>query len=224
MLQRAGDTLFVLRDRIDKLSPPSWREVRDAAGNVAPVDWSRLRTLKGWRDMVRERPGLMLGLCLMVLMSSLLVLQWQSSAPSGPVFSGFRYYYDIGTGKLFTAPDTDVPLVYAPSGASLTDDLPGGVRAMVYACGDCGNPAQRKIAYITTRVPVKTAAKLIPSGSFGNPAATDVALVAAIPSQSPDSPQPTILWHPEGSMEGKSIRASIDKLCGGAAPVPCESP
>lgn len=48
-----------------------------------------------------------------------------------------RYFFDLNTGMLFLADVAALPPVEAPSG-TLPDGKPAGVRAHVYACGECG--------------------------------------------------------------------------------------
>ncbi len=46
------------------------------------------------------------------------------------------YYYDLGTGKVFLAKSDQTPPVEAPGGPS-GSGMPMGVRAYLFACGEC---------------------------------------------------------------------------------------
>lgn len=140
LLHRLGDTLFMLRDRLDKLSPPSWRDVRDAAGNIEPVDWSRLRTFKGWRDMLRERPGVVGGFAgvIMLIAAASLLLQFRTP----PERVETIWYFNESTQKLVAAEDQLSPARATAVGA---DDL---VRAYVYSCGECSDESSLFVGYL----------------------------------------------------------------------------
>jgi len=62
------------------------------------------------------------------------------------------WYYDLNTGTLFTAPSGQLPPINAPSGPTPSGE-PAGVRAFVFACGECANPADRFPAYLQKFTP-----------------------------------------------------------------------
>jgi hypothetical protein len=57
------------------------------------------------------------------------------------------WFYDLGSGKLFRAKSTAVPPIDAPSGV-LIDGEPAGVRARVFACGDCNDESKRFVGWL----------------------------------------------------------------------------
>ncbi len=59
--------------------------------------------------------------------------------------AGQVYFYDLSTGELFAASPSRLPPIAAPSdtGGNLQ-----GVRAYVYACGDCSDSQPREIGYL----------------------------------------------------------------------------
>ncbi len=63
----------------------------------------------------------------------------------------YHFFYDLNTGKLFVADALEIAPIEAPSGKpfALPDgtEIPAGVRAFVYACGEC-DPKTRKIGYL----------------------------------------------------------------------------
>lgn len=75
-------------------------------------------------------------------------LYWQlKPAPRGQPPQA-EWYYDLNTGKLFTA-RIESPPIDAPSG-KLPDGKPAGVRAHVYSCGRCDLEADRQVAWLET--------------------------------------------------------------------------
>ena len=85
---------------------------------------------------------------LLVLALAAIVVQMRPPSVGGPVEI---WYYDLNTSELFTAKSDQLPPTDAPSdgtGADTNPTIPAGVRAYVYSCGDCDNPADRIIAWL----------------------------------------------------------------------------
>ncbi len=57
------------------------------------------------------------------------------------------WFYDLGTGQLFRAKSNVLPPIESPSGP-LPNGEAAGVRAKVFACGDCDDPANRFIGWV----------------------------------------------------------------------------
>ncbi len=57
------------------------------------------------------------------------------------------YYFDIDSGQLFTAKSNEIPPIDSPSGANK------GVRAYVFACGDCADESQRFTGWLEMYTP-----------------------------------------------------------------------
>ena len=75
--------------------------------------------------------------------------QARSSTPQRP--PTHEWFYDLNTGKIFSAPADQVPPIAAPSGAT-KDGQPAGVRARVLSCGKC-TESQQFVAYLETYTP-----------------------------------------------------------------------
>ncbi|MCX5658738.1 MAG: hypothetical protein NTW19_03330 [Planctomycetota bacterium] len=122
------------------------------------------------------------------------------------------YYFDLGTGGLYAAPSNSPMPMPAPSGKLGPNGTLGGVRAYVFACGNCAEPAARFTGYIETIDP----ASLVPPPAEGEaPAAPPghTALMAAfgrviaVPDIEPRWISPT-------SEEGLVILHQLHKQCG----------
>lgn len=81
----------------------------------------------------------------LVIALAILIRELRPAAPQGVTE---QWFYDLNTGQLFAATIGEIPPIAAPSGP-LSNGDPAGVRAHVYACGDC-SPATRTIAYLET--------------------------------------------------------------------------
>ncbi len=71
---------------------------------------------------------------------------------AGGVKGRVVWFYDLGTDQLFSADADAVPPIQAPSGIEV-DGRPGGVRAKVFACGGCADPADRFIGWLEQFTP-----------------------------------------------------------------------
>jgi hypothetical protein len=60
---------------------------------------------------------------------------WQLMGSETEPWREATYFYDLNTGRIFIAAPSEAPIP-APSG-STADGKPAGVRARIYACGDC---------------------------------------------------------------------------------------
>ena len=74
-------------------------------------------------------------------------------SPELAVLEQEGYFYDLNTGKLFTAPLQLAPPVIAPSGPLESGELlasQAGVRAYVFACGACDELDRRYVGWLET--------------------------------------------------------------------------
>ena len=62
------------------------------------------------------------------------------------------WFYDLNTGQLFRAKSNGLPPIAAPSGP-LPNGEHAGVRAKVFACGDCSDPSNRFIGWLEKLTP-----------------------------------------------------------------------
>lgn len=92
-----------------------------------------------WSSQVTVVAIVLLGLALFIVI--------KTGRPAGYSTPVSVYYYDLNTGELFAALSTEIPPIEAPSGP-LPNGKPAGVRAFVYSCGDCSDPAQRRVAWL----------------------------------------------------------------------------
>jgi len=118
------------------------------------------------------------------------------------------YYYDRNTGRLFEAPEDSPALIETASGPFR--GRPAGALASVFACGDCGDPAQRFVGYLT--VPEEVARK---HGEkiAGTPPSDEGQVVICRPGED--------RWVYLGTPEGEAIAGEAVRRCRGQAPNPC---
>lgn len=91
------------------------------------------------RDWMNNNSALVTIAAVVLLVISLGVIIMQTKGPGqiGPVE---LYFYDLNTGELFVAMSDQNPPITAPSGPYGDENgPPAGVRAHVYACGECGD-------------------------------------------------------------------------------------
>jgi hypothetical protein len=108
----------------------------------------------------------------LVLLFSLIVIVMSLRGPRIPTDAQV-YFYDLNEGTFFVGSLMDVPPIPRRSGP-LPNGEPAGVRAHLFACGDCG-PPENLVGYLeTTRVsretgePVRVRAAFEP-GDRGDP-------------------------------------------------------
>lgn len=90
------------------------------------------------RDWMNNNSALVTIAAVVLLVISLGVIIMQTRGP-GSVRAIDLYFYDLNTGKLFVAKSDHIPPIKAPSGPFGEQGLPGGVRAHVFSCGECGD-------------------------------------------------------------------------------------
>jgi hypothetical protein len=74
-----------------------------------------------------------------------------SCSPEEVADENLVYFYDQNTGELFSAPADELGPVERPSGKYR--GIPAGVRAIVYACGQCSDESKRYVGWL--EIPVE---------------------------------------------------------------------
>ena len=109
------------------------------------------------------------------------------------------YFYDVGSGELFSGPGDEPGPIAAPSGATLENGSPGGVKALVYTCGAC-TPEEQFTSYLEILDPIEREKPF----ELRNPSNSHVA--APTGAGEPE-------WHPRSSPEGTKITQSAGSRC-----------
>lgn len=225
-LESLGDALFHARGRATRFAEQGGVAGASAdAAKKAALTWRQLKDPKQLRKLLKSNQVVVSILALVVIAGSIIVLFVRLAPPTAVYAPGQMWFYDVGSGQLFAGPETEVPVVTAPSGALLGGEAPGGVGVAVFACGDC-RTAPHKIGYLATRVPTAVATRLMPDVELDDASIGQVWIMAAPPGPGATATAPAdrLQWHPADSPEAKAIRADVEKLCGGAPPTPCDSP
>jgi hypothetical protein len=186
------------------------------------------------REWITNNPAVATVVAVLVLVGALLLLVWQSEKPNpGNELSGGArqvWFYDLGTGQKFPGATTNLPPFKTDSGPE------NGVRAWVFACGDCKN--EQFVAFLekftdeAKRVltappsPPPTGSPRPPNGPPPMPRGPNLAVDKAYREgrlvANPSTPD---AWYKYGSPEGKQILAERDKRCDGKGePTPCMPP
>jgi hypothetical protein len=103
------------------------------------------------RQWINKNSAAVTAITLVCIVGALLTITQQFKGPARfmPPMSG--YFYDLETDQIFVAPLNEVPPINVPG--ELPGTPPHGVRAYVFACGDCNNPANRFLAWVETYTP-----------------------------------------------------------------------
>lgn len=111
----------------------------------------------GLRETLNRNSALVTVAALVLLMVSLgLVFLRLGGSGGGGAAVTELYFYDLSTGELFVADRDAVPPHDAPSGARVGypwGEGPAGVRAQVFACGDCSDESAQFVAYVEAYPP-----------------------------------------------------------------------
>lgn len=125
---------------------------------------------------------------------------------------GQAYFYDLTSGQLFAHPIKAQPPVDAPGGADK------GVKAYVYACGECA-PDNLEVGYLTTITPEAhdMLARSIDDPAFDSTVIQDGHLIA----QPPAEPGGEVNWVVQETPRAQQLRQAVASACAGAQPVEC---
>lgn len=175
-----------------------------------------------WVDFKSQLPGrmaalrksrlFMIGLLLSLLVTIALIIFFNSSP--GPQTTievpDSAYFYDLGTGKLFSGPLNEIGPIEPPSKSSLPSGQPAGVRAMVYSCGSCDG--ERFIGYLYLWPPEERAKP-------ANRRLEHNSVVAAVEKQG--EPALQVTWFARTDEAAEPILNFAQKKCGSRAVVVC---
>ncbi len=119
-----------------------------------------------------------------------------------------NYFYDLGTGELFTQPVAALPPVTAPSGGE-------GVRAFVFTCGEC-TPSQLVVGYLQrlNEKAIEVSGRLAQVEDTKRQALyTDIqgGTFVAAPPAAGEQPR----WMPIITMESKALLQAHMRMCPG---------
>ena len=149
--------------------------------------------------------------------------------PTPPAPSPKLYFYDLGStspnplDRLFVAEPSELPPIVPPSGKNQENSAPGGVRAYVFACGDCSDRSSMFIGYLEAYTPERKA-ELLKIASLPQ---------SAIPKTSTKADKGHLLKSPDGqgwlvydSHEASAIRKSVESKCPQESlpTTPCDPP
>lgn len=142
------------------------------------------------------------------------------------------YYFDMATGRLFTAPGGQLlPIATSSSDATvIADHSTGGVLAYVFACNSCSDSNDRFIGYLQTHNP-RTLERFSKGGHGGAETSLAIKLLYLQESEdgllvrafNTDTNQGEGDWVPERSSRASAVFQTVTRRCGeGASPMRCE--
>jgi hypothetical protein len=114
--------------------------------------WERL-AIRRW---INRNPRLIMSVTAVSLLVLLVIVTWLLLPGKNIEVEQHEqeWFYDLNTGKLFTARSGQIPPIKAPSGP-LPNGQPAGVRACVLAYADDPNDAERFIGFLETTDPTR---------------------------------------------------------------------
>lgn len=133
------------------------------------------------------------------------------------------WFYDTGSGKLFTAGRDQVPPIAAPSDSS---GQASGVRARIYSCTGCDGGPMDELDYFERYTPAAKAAaeelRTLPiEGGGGSRKRQELAAKMNQGLEVASKADPTT-WVPADSPAGRQVSAASASACpGGGAPTEC---
>lgn len=172
------------------------------------------------RDKIQNHPVVAVLLCAIVAIVAVLAAV-NNSGSSGSTPPRAAWFYDLSTGRLFTADRGAVP-PFAINGST-------AVRARVYGCEGCGEGDRHVV--VIEKYPDTVAEELRvppPVDASGRDAdaytdrrdrlRVESLLIAAPPRTGGEQ----IVWMPLNSPAARAILDRLDDLCPGAVPEMCE--
>jgi len=102
------------------------------------LPWGGKDGIRGW---VNRHPRPVLGTAAALSLVSLIVIALSLRTAPAEKPPEKAWFYDLHTHKLFTADRRAIPPIPGPSG-QLTREMPSGVRAHIFTCGECGHHEQ----------------------------------------------------------------------------------
>jgi len=146
-------------------------------------DWLKIELREKWerlserlrlpivRERINEYPTVIVSVAGASALLLLVIVIWQlvpDKPPPKVVVIEKEWYYDLNTGKLFTAEHGLTPPIQAPSGP-MPDGTPAGVRACVMSYKSEPNESERFIAFLETTATPEMLAKWQSRRESGSP-------------------------------------------------------
>jgi hypothetical protein len=172
------------------------------------------------RDNFQNHPVVTVLVCAIVAIMAVLVVV-NKSGSSGTTPPRVAWFYDLSTGRLFTADRGEVP--------PLTVDGSTAVRARVYGCNGCGEGDRHVVVIEKYPDAVAEELRVPPPADDSSPEANAytsrrerLRVEAMLIAAPPRTPGEQVAWTPLNSPQAQSILARLDDLCPGAVPEMCE--
>jgi hypothetical protein len=117
-------------------------------------EWLASKLLDVRRWINRQNPKVIVGIMAFTVILLVIVVISLLSGPETPEIKEYKkaWFYDLNTGKLFTAKIDLIPPIDAPSGP-LPDGRPAGVKAHVFTFAAEPNESERFIGFLETTDP-----------------------------------------------------------------------
>jgi len=129
---------------------------------------------------------------------------------SGGTLEKERFFYDLGTGKVFAGDAMLTPAIASESGEGM------GVGAIVFSCSNCDDESSRFVAWLEKYT--DAAKQVMASGNAAEPSVTERIeaghLIAAEPVAGSDAE-----WIVEFSARGMGLRKAMRERCMGEGTV-----
>lgn len=169
----------------------------------------------GIREALQRSPVISVAIVIVLLAIAVgaLVTQIRSRRPGVVTFDRPLYYFDLGTSQLFTASSKQVPPIAGPSGKQ-------AVRAVVFACGQCEQASQRRIAHLVKHT---DDAKARLEAAQGRPTAQlldEVSMTGTMVALVPETGEPA--WFSMNTPQGMTIAENYLSRCPGGNLAVCE--
>lgn len=124
----------------------NWEYLLQLVGEPLNRLWTSAKGVRV-RPWIQRHPRAVIATTGVSLVIMLVVLGAEALSGPAAISAGKVWYFDLNTGELFAARDGQTPPIAAPSGPQ-PDGAAAGVRAYVFACGDCGNKSERFVGYL----------------------------------------------------------------------------
>lgn len=152
----------------------------------------------------KNAPFVILAALALLVLSATVI--WRNRPGSGTQQQALRHqwFFDVGTGKLYIVDIDTAPPQVPESRATLADGSPGGVKAYVFSCGDCADPATHFVGYVAT-LPESERVK---PAELRNPSAETIARVLVT-----NTAAVGLEWVPRNSEKAERIRMDLQGRC-----------
>jgi len=160
----------------------------------------------GIRDAMQKNPAVAAVVAVLILVIVIGYVARSSKGPRNPDTIG-AYFYDLSTGRLFTAPPDSIAPITAPDGGEGQ-----GVRAYVYSCGLCSE-SELMILYIG-KLTEKAAAAVRQAEDFAGPEGDMIRRQGEYVAK-PPAPGAEPQWVLEASPDGQTLVNAFAKACDG---------